>query len=86
MGLISISGSGECSGEREENLGVPGLRKRTVENWMTGDPFIRSINIYEMPVVLCARFFYPESLSHSHGLALSNSFSCVALAGLGLTM
>lgn len=63
---------------------MPGLRKPTVENWMVGDPFIHSISIYEMPAVLCARSFYPES--HSHGLALSYSFSCVALAGLELTM
>lgn len=86
MSLIPISGTGECSGKREENLGVPGLRKHTIENWMTGDPFIHSVNIYEMPAVLCARSFYPESLSHSHGLVLSNVFFCVALAGLELTM
>lgn len=65
---------------------MPGLRKPTVENWMVGDPFSHSINIYEMPAILCARSFYPESHSHSHGLALLYSFSCVALAGLELTM
>lgn len=87
MGLIPISGTGECSGKGEKNLGVSGLRKGTVESWVIGDPFIHSINVYGMPAVLCARSFYPENLSHFHGLALSNSFfHCVALAGLERTM